>query len=177
MKLTPILAAALLGVSAPALAGHHASGHEQTASIVETAIGSADHETLVAAVKAAGLVDALSGDGPLTVFAPTDAAFGALPAGTVDTLLLPENQGQLQSVLTYHVVAGAVSSSDLVKMIADNGGTAELTTLQGGTLTASLSDGNVILTDANGGTATVVAADLGASNGVIHVTDAVSLPG
>ncbi len=177
MKITPILAAALLGVSAPALAGHHASGHEEAASIVETAVGSPNLETLVAAVKAAGLVDALSGEGPLTVFAPTDAAFGALPAGTVDTLLQPENKGQLQSVLTYHVVAGAVSSAELVKLIADNGGMAELTTLHGGTLTASLSGDNVILTDANGGVATVVAADLDASNGVIHVTDAVSLPG
>jgi len=176
MKLTPLLAAALLGVSAPALADHHASGHA-AGSLVETAVGSSDHQTLVAAVKAADLVEALSGEGPLTVFAPTDAAFGALPEGTVDTLLLPENKAQLQSVLTYHVVPGAVSSTALVKLIGDNGGSAELSTLQGGTLTATISDGKVILTDANGGVATVIAADVKASNGVLHVTDAVSLPG
>jgi uncharacterized surface protein with fasciclin (FAS1) repeats len=171
MKLTPIVAAVLLGFSAPVVAGQNYS-----ASIVETAIGSPDHETLVAAIKAAELVDALSSEGPFTVFAPTDAAFGALPAGTVDTLLMPDNQAQLQAVLTYHVVAGKVSSIDLVKMIQDNGGSVALTTLQGGTLVASLSDSNVILTDQNGGEATVVAVDLDASNGYIHVTDAVSLP-
>lgn len=172
MKLTPLLAAALLGVSAPAMAGQSATG-----SIVDTAVGSPDHATLVAAVKAAQLVDALSSAGPFTVFAPTDAAFGELPAGTVETLLKPENRAQLQAVLTYHVVAGEVSSTDLVELIEKNGGTAELSTLQGGTLTARLVGGNVILTDENGGEATVVAADLDASNGLVHVTDAVSLPG
>ena len=167
-----VVAAALAGTATPALANHH-----EAASLVETAIASPDHETLVAAVQAAGLVDALSGEGPLTVFAPTDAAFGALPDGTVETLLMPANKEQLQAVLTYHVVPGKVTSADLLKLIEDNGGSASVTTLQGGTLTASLVGGKVILTDAAGGTATVTAADLEASNGIIHVTDAVSLPG
>ena len=116
------------------------------------------------------------GEGPFTVFAPTDAAFAKLPDGTVSTLLKPENAEMLRSVLTYHVVPGNVSATQLIGMIESNGGTAELTTVQGGTLTASMSDGNVILTDAKGGTATVVQADVKASNGVIHATDAVSLP-
>ncbi len=172
MKLPTIIAAALLGVSAPAIAMHHEAGN-----VVETAVGSPDHQTLVAAVQAADLVDALSGEGPFTVFAPTDSAFGALPDGTVETLLLPDNKETLQAVLTYHVVSGKVSSEQLIGLIQSNGGSAELSTLQGGTLTAKLADGNVVLTDENGGEATVVAVDLGASNGIIHVTDAVSLPG
>ena len=172
MKLPVIVAAALLSAATPALANHH-----EEASIVETAIGSPDHQTLVAAVQAADLVGALSGEGPFTVFAPTDAAFAALPAGTVDTLLMPANKEQLQAVLTYHVVAGSVTAADLIKLISDNGGSASLTTLQGGTLMAEVSGDSVVLTDATGGKATVVTADLGASNGVIHVTNAVSLPG
>ena len=164
-------AAALAALPAGAVAGGSNKGN-----IVAAAVQSKDHETLVAAVKAAGLVDTLASGGPFTVFAPTDSAFAKLPAGTVDTLLQPANRDQLRAVLTYHVVPGKVTSGQLVKLIQDNGGKASLTTVQGGTLTASLSGNSVILTDAAGGTATVTTADLLQSNGVIHVTDAVSLP-
>jgi len=167
-----IAAALLLGTSYPALAGHH-----EKATIVDAAVASPQHETLVAAVKAAELVDALSGSGPMTVFAPTDAAFAKLPDGTVQTLLKPENRAKLQAVLTYHVVPGKVTAADLVSQIGENGGMATLMTLEGSTLTARLDDGKVTITDENGGVATVIAADLAASNGLIHVTDAVSLPG
>jgi uncharacterized surface protein with fasciclin (FAS1) repeats len=145
-------------------------------TIVAAAMQSPDLETLVAAVKAAKLVDTLASKGPFTVFAPTDAAFAKLPDGTVDTLLKPENRATLQAVLTYHVVAGKVTAAQLIEAINANGGSASLTTVQGGILTASLSGGKVLLTDAKGGTATVVTADLMQSNGVIHVTDTVSLP-
>ena len=176
MKFIATTAATLLAISAvPAIAGHHASHAKLT--IVDTAVASPQHETLVAAVKAADLVDALSGPGPLTVFAPTDDAFAKLPGGTVATLLKEENKGQLKAVLTYHVVPGKVSAKELVEMIKAEGGAAALKTLQGGTLTASLDGKNVVITDEKGGKATVVAADLGTSNGLIHVTDAVSLPG
>jgi uncharacterized surface protein with fasciclin (FAS1) repeats len=145
-------------------------------NIVENAVNSPDHTTLVAAVKAAGLVETLEGPGPFTVFAPTNAAFAKLPAGTVDTLLKPENKDQLVKILTYHVVAGKVGSRDLIKMIKKGGGKAELKTVSGGTLTASLTGGKVILTDEKGGMATVTIADVYQSNGVIHVIDAVLLP-
>jgi len=147
-----------------------------TKNIVENALNSQDHTTLVAAVKAAGLVDTLESAGPFTVFAPTNEAFAKLPAGTVDTLLKPENKDQLVKILTYHVVAGRVGSKDLIKMIKKGGGKAELKTVSGGTLTASLSMGHVILTDEKGGTATVTIADVYQSNGVIHVIDSVLLP-
>ncbi len=147
-----------------------------TKNIVENAVNSQDHTTLVAAVKAAGLVDTLEGTGPFTVFAPVNAAFDKLPAGTVDTLLKPENKDQLVKVLTYHVVAGKVSSADLVKMIKKGHGKAELKTVEGGTLTASLMGGKVMLTDEKGGMATVTIADVYQSNGVIHVVDSVLLP-
>lgn len=172
MKLLTLAAAALLAGALPAKAEHH--GNHPT--LVGAAVASPDHETLVAAVKAADLAGTLSGNGPFTVFAPTDAAFAALPAGTVETLLKPENKATLQSILTYHVVAGAVSATDLIGLIQDNGGSVAVTTVQGGTLTASIADGSVMLTDAAGRTARVVATDLKASNGLIHVTDAVSLP-
>ena len=146
-------------------------------NIVENAVNSGDHTTLVAAVKAAGLVDTLSGPGPFTVFAPTNAAFAKLPAGTVETLLQPANRSTLQSVLTYHVVPGRITAADLVEMIRAGGGQARLTTVQGGTLTARLEGNRVTLTDAKGGVAHVTQADVMQSNGVIHVTDAVSLPG
>ena len=146
-------------------------------NIIENAVNSRDHTTLVAAVKAAGLVDTLSGPGPFTVFAPTNDAFAKLPAGTVDTLLQPANLGTLQSILTYHVVAGRVTAADLLKLIKAGGGTARLTTVQGGQLTASVMNGVVMLTDAKGGVAHVTQADVMQSTGVIHVTDAVSLPG
>ena len=145
-------------------------------NIVENAVNSQDHTTLVAAVKAAGLVDTLEGTGPFTVFAPVNAAFDKLPAGTVDTLLKPENKDQLVKVLTYHVVAGKVSSADLVKLIKKGHGKAELKTVEGGTLTATLVDGKVMLTDEKGGMATVTIADVYQSNGVIHVVDSVLLP-
>jgi uncharacterized surface protein with fasciclin (FAS1) repeats len=146
-------------------------------NIVENAVNSPIHTTLVAAVTAAGLADTLSGPGPFTVFAPTNDAFAALPAGTVETLLQPANRSTLQAVLTYHVVPGRVTAGELVQLIRSGGGEARLTTVQGGVLTARLSGGNVVLTDAAGGTATVIQADVLQSNGVIHVTNAVSLPG
>jgi len=147
-----------------------------TKNIVENAVNSKDHTTLVAAVKAAGLVDTLEGPGPFTVFAPTNEAFAKLPADTVDTLLKPENKDQLVKILTYHVVAGKVSSKDLVKLIKSGDGKAMLKTVAGGTLTASLQGGKVVLTDEKGGTATVTIADVYQSNGIIHVVDAVLLP-
>ena len=146
-------------------------------NIIENAVNSSDHTTLVAAVKAAGLVETLSGPGPFTVFAPTNDAFAKLPAGTVDTLLQPANLATLQSVLTYHVVPGRVTAAELLAMIKAGGGRARLTTVQGGQLTASVMGGRVMLTDAKGGMAHVTQADVMQSNGVIHVTDAVSLPG
>ena len=148
-----------------------------TKNIVENAMNSADHTTLVAAVKAAGLVDTLSGAGPFTVFAPTNAAFEKLPAGTVDTLLKPENKKMLTDVLTYHVVAGKMSAADLAKAIEAGGGSAKLTTVEGGTLTATMSGNTITLTDEKGGKSTVTQGDVMQSNGVIHVVDTVLLPG
>lgn len=148
-----------------------------TRNIIENAVNSADHTTLVAAVKAAGLVETLSGPGPFTVFAPTNTAFEALPAGTVPTLLQPENKGTLTSVLTYHVVPGRLASGDLARMISRGGGMASLTTVNGGMLTARMMGSNIVIVDANGGVATVTQADVMQSNGVIHVTNKVSLPG
>jgi uncharacterized surface protein with fasciclin (FAS1) repeats len=147
-----------------------------TKNIVENAVNSKDHTTLVAAVKAAGLVDTLSGPGPFTVFAPTNEAFDALPAGTVDTLLKPENKDQLKKVLTYHVVSGAMDAKAIKTAIETGGGKATLTTVQGGTLTAMMKDGKLMLTDEKGGMATVTIADVYQSNGVIHVINAVLLP-
>lgn len=146
-------------------------------NIVENAVNSRDHTTLVAAVKAAGLVDTLSGAGPFTVFAPTNAAFAALPAGTVETLLKPENQAMLQGILTYHVVPGRLTASNLMSQIRAGGGAARLRTVQGGTLTARMQGNALVLIDGKGGTATVTQADVLQSNGVIHVTNAVSVPG
>lgn len=146
-------------------------------TIVENAVNSKDHTTLVAAVQAAGLVETLSGPGPFTVFAPTNAAFAKLPAGTVDTLLRPENKATLASILTYHVVPARMSAADLGAAVKAGGGTAVLTTVNGGTLTARASGRTFTLTDAKGGVSTVTTADVFQSNGVIHVTNAVSLPG
>ena len=145
--------------------------------IVDNAVNSADHTTLVAAVKAAGLVETLKGKGPFTVFAPTNAGFDKLPAGTVDTLLKPENKSTLTQVLTYHVVAGKVDAKDLAKKIKAGNGKATLKTVAGGTLTARVVGSDVILTDAKGGTSKVTTADVYQSNGVIHVVDSVLLPG
>ena len=147
-----------------------------TRDIVENASMSADHTTLVAAVQAAGLVDTLKGEGPFTVLAPTNDAFDALPAGTVDTLLMPENQETLQTILTCHVVAAAVMASDVVGMIEDDGGAHDVGTVGGCTLVATTENGQVMFTDENGTTATVTTADVVQSNGVIHVIDAVLLP-
>lgn len=146
-------------------------------NIIENAVNSRDHTTLVAAVKAAGLVDTLSGPGPFTVFAPTNDAFAKLPAGTVDTLLMPANKAMLASVLTYHVVSGRLTAADLMRRIQAGGGQAMLTTVAGGTLTASMMGDRIMLTDATGGMAHVTQGDVIQSNGVIHVTDSVSLPG
>jgi uncharacterized surface protein with fasciclin (FAS1) repeats len=145
-------------------------------NIVENAMNSKDHTTLVAAVKAAGLVDTLEGAGPFTVFAPTNEAFAKLPAGTVDTLLKPENKDTLVKILTYHVVAGKVGAMDLKKMIKDGNGTATLKTVSGGTLTAKEVGGKIVLTDEKGGTSTVTIANVWQSNGVIHVVDTVLMP-
>ena len=145
-------------------------------NIVANAVNSKDHTTLVAAVTAAGLVETLQSAGPFTVFAPTNAAFGKLPAGTVETLVKPENKATLTAILTYHVVAGKLSASDIVAKIKAGNGTATMTTVQGGTLKASLKGKSVILTDEKGGMSTVTIADVNQSNGVIHVIDTVVLP-
>jgi uncharacterized surface protein with fasciclin (FAS1) repeats len=145
-------------------------------NIVENAVNSADHTTLVAAVKAAGLVETLQGAGPFTVFAPNNAAFGMLPAGTVETLLKPENKATLTAVLTYHVVAGKYDAKSILGLIKKGNGKAVLTTVQGGTLTATTDGKTVMLTDEKGGMSHVTIADVFQSNGVIHVVDHVVLP-
>ncbi len=145
-------------------------------TIVENAVNSPIHKTLVAAVKAAGLVDTLNGAGPLTVFAPTDDAFAKLPAGTVDTLVKPENKATLTKILTYHVVPGKISSKALAKMIKKGGGGTTLKTVSGGTLTAKISGSIIMLTDEKGGMATITTADVFQKNGVIHVIDTVLMP-
>ena len=145
-------------------------------NIIQNAVNSPIHKTLVAAVKAAGLVDTLSGPGPFTVFAPTDDAFAKLPAGTVDTLVKPENKATLVKILTYHVVAGKITSKDLMKMIKKGGGTYSATTVEGGKLTFTMANGGVQITDEKGGTAMITTADVIQSNGVIHVIDSVLMP-
>lgn len=147
-----------------------------TGTIVDVASGNPQFSTLVTAVNAADLGATLSGPGPYTVFAPDDAAFAKLPAGTLDNLTMPENKQALADILTYHVVSGDVSAQALTQMISDAGGTAELTTVNGATLTAMVEGGNVVLTDAAGNTSTVTATDVDASNGVIHVIDTVVMP-
>ncbi|MEI6243558.1 MAG: fasciclin domain-containing protein [Acidobacteriota bacterium] len=156
------VAVALVAVSAVVAAA-------QSKTVVDVAVGSKDHTTLVAAVKAAGLVETLSGAGPFTVFAPTNAAFAALPAGTVEGLLKPESKAALTGILTYHVVAGNLDAAAVVKAITDGHGKAVVKTVQGASLTATLEGKNVILTDDKGGKATVVATDLKAGNGIVHV--------
>lgn len=148
----------------------------KTKNIVENAVNSKDHTTLVAAVKAAGLVETLSSKGPFTVFAPTDAAFGKLPAGTVETLVKPENKATLTKILTYHVVAGKFMAKDVLAAIQKGNGKAELTTVSGGKLWAMLDGGSVVLKDEKGGMSKVTIADVKQSNGVIHVVDTVVLP-
>ena len=147
-----------------------------TRNIIENALNSPVHKTLVAAVQAAGLVDTLSGPGPFTVFAPTDDAFAALPPGTVESLLLPENKAKLTEILTYHVVPAAATSDVVGGMIADHNGAHAVTTVSGGNLIATNRNGAIQLSDAKGRIATVTTADVLQSNGVIHVIDTVLLP-
>lgn len=147
-----------------------------TKNIVENAVNSKDHTTLVAAVKAAGLVETLQSKGPFTVFAPTNAAFNKLPKGTVETLLMPENMKMLQSILTYHVVAGKMNASDIAKAIKKGKGKATMKTVSGGTLTAWMKGKDLYITDENMNKAKVTIADVNQSNGVIHVINAVVLP-
>jgi len=184
---TSLLAAvAALSLGAAGLASAQTSmGHNPmvggaamypTKNIVENAVNSKDHTTLVAAVKAAGLVETLEGPGPFTVFAPTNEAFAKLPAGTVDSLLQPDNKATLVKVLTYHVVAGRMTAADLKAAIRAGGGRATLTTVEGEPLTASVAGGRIILTDAKGGTSTITIANVLQSNGVIHVIDSVLMP-
>lgn len=145
-------------------------------NIVENAVNSKDHTTLVAAVKEAGLVETLSGPGPFTVFAPTNKAFDKVPKGTLESLMKPENKTQLTSILTYHVVPGKVSAEELMKMIKDGKGKAALKTVNGESLTATMKGKKVELVDAKGNTATVTIPDVNQSNGVIHVIDTVLIP-
>jgi len=175
---TIALAAAMAAAAVPAMAQVMVGGAPMLASkdIIDNAVNSKDHTTLVAAVKAAGLVETLKGTGPFTVFAPTNAAFAALPAGTVDTLLKPENKPTLTKVLTYHVVAGKYDAAALSKMIADGKGMASFKTVAGGTLTAKASGSSIMVSDEKGGMASVTIADVYQSNGVIHVVDKVLLP-
>lgn len=147
-----------------------------TPNIVEVAAGNDNFTTLVAAVKAADLAGTLSGDGPFTVFAPTNDAFDKLPEGTVDTLLKPENKSTLSGILTYHVVSGKYEAAAVIDAINKNNGKFTVTTVNGGSIDLSLKDGKVMLTDAKGGTSTVVMADVAASNGVIHAVDTVVMP-
>lgn len=147
-----------------------------TKNIVENAVNSKDHTTLVAAVKAAGLVPTLESAGPFTVFAPTNEAFDALPAGTVSTLLKPENKAKLTSILTYHVVPGKLSSKDMMKMVKMHNGKATLKTVEGENLYVSMKGKHLMITDENGKTAMVTIADVNQSNGVIHVVNKVLLP-
>jgi len=148
----------------------------RTMDIVDNAVNSADHTTLVAAVKAAGLVETLKGKGPFTVFAPTNSAFDKLPAGTVESLVKPENKETLTKILTYHVLAGKFDSKAIAKRIKAQGGSAWFKTVSGGTLWASLNGNSLILKDEKGGTSTVTIGDVYQSNGVIHVVDSVLLP-
>ncbi len=179
-RITSIAAAAAIFTTAAAAfaANPMVGGAEMfaTKNIVENAVNSKDHTTLVAAVKAAGLVDTLAGKGPFTVFAPVNSAFDALPAGTVETLLKPENKDMLVKVLTCHVVAADAMSAAIDKMIKDDGGVHDVKTVGGCVLKASEKDGMITLTDETGGVATVTIADVKQSNGVIHVIDKVLLP-
>jgi uncharacterized surface protein with fasciclin (FAS1) repeats len=176
---TIVLALALASTSAFAADTVMVGGMEMypQKDIIDNAVNSADHKTLVAAVKAADLVATLKGDGPFTVFAPTDEAFGKLPAGTVDTLVKPENKATLTKILTYHVVAGKLDYKTLAKLIRAGGGTAVLTTVSGGKLTAMMNGGhNIALKDEKGNVANISIYDVYQSNGVIHVIDTVLMP-
>jgi uncharacterized surface protein with fasciclin (FAS1) repeats len=173
-----VCALVLAGISSAAAQDPMVGGAAMFASkdIIDNAVNSADHTTLVAAVKAAGLVDTLKGPGPFTVFAPTNEAFAKLPMCTVDMLLKPENEDMLTKVLNYHVVAGRLSTSDIHKMIKAGHGTAELKTVSGGTLWAIEKDGKIMLKDEKGGISTIEIANVFQSNGVIQVVDTVLMP-
>ena len=173
MKTKRILSFAILGIAF--FAGMNCFAQKADKNVVEVAIGSENHTTLVTAVKVAGLVETLMSEGPFTVFAPTNAAFDKLPKGTVEGLLEPANLKTLQSILTYHVVAGKLDSKGVIAAIKAGKGQAVLTTVQGAKLTASLKGKSVIITDEKGGIAVVTAVDLNASNGVVHVIDGVLL--
>lgn len=171
--ITLIAAGSILAANNPMVGGHEMFPSK---NIVQNALNSDDHTTLVAAVKAAGLVDTLESAGPFTVFAPTNEAFAKLPAGTVDNLLMEDNKAALTKVLTYHVVAGKMNSKDIASAIRAGNGKATLTTVSGGKLWASMQGRDLILTDEKGGTARVTISNVYQSNGVIHVIDAVLLP-
>lgn len=171
MKKLLMSLALMCGMSALAIAQDNA-----TPDVVDIAISSADHSTLVAAVQAAGLVETLKGEGPFTIFAPVNSAFDKLPEGTVATLLQPENKATLAKILTYHVVAGRLDSAAVVAALQAGDGKASVTTVSGGTLNVLLEDGRVFLQDENGNKAAITAVDLSGSNGVIHVIDTVVLP-
>ncbi|WP_405051405.1 fasciclin domain-containing protein [Sphingomonas sp.] len=183
-----IASAGLAFTAAPAAAKHHMAGHQMmnpmvggaamypTKNIIENAVNSKDHTTLVAAVKAAGLVETLSGPGPFTVFAPTNAAFAKLPAGTVDTLVKPENKATLTNILTYHVVPGRITAGQIAAMAAKHRGTASLTTVQGEKLMFRKVGNGFKVIDAKGGMARITIANVMQSNGVIHVIDSVLMP-
>lgn len=164
------------GFTSPAIATDNGEKNGEESTIVGVAVSNDAFTTLVAAVKAAGLVEVLNGDGPFTVFAPTNDAFEKLPTGTVDGLLKPESKESLTAVLTYHVVAGKFTATDVVSAIKKNNGKFEIKTVQGGTLVASMKGKNVILTDAAGNSSTIVITDVMASNGIIHAIDSVVLP-
>lgn len=186
MKITKILSLAVVALALLSTSNTFAQKEKSvmvggapmyaTKNIIENAVNSKDHTTLVAAVKAADLVETLQTKGPFTVFAPTNAAFDNLPAGTVETLLKPENKKLLQTILTYHVVAGRMGAKEILMAIKAGNGKAMLKTVSGGTLTASQKDGMVYITDENGNEAQVTIADVNQSNGVIHVINAVVTP-
>src|SRR5450755_2415893 len=165
--------AAMAGMNNPVVGGQEMY---PTKNIIQNAVNSADHTTLVAAVKAAGLVETLEGPGPFTVFAPTNEAFNKLPAGTVDNLVKPENKDMLTKILTYHVVAGKLSASDLKKQIKEGHGQASLKTVSGGTLIATMQGDHIVLKDEKGDMSTVTISNVNQSNGVIHVVDTVLVP-
>ena len=173
LGLAPFASAQMMSDENPMVGG---APMYRTKTIVENAVNSKDHTTLVAAVKAAGLVQTLSGPGPFTVFAPTNSAFEKLPAGTVETLVKPENKATLTRILTYHVVAGNNDAKSIKKAIKAGGGKAEFKTVAGATLTAMIDGKNVVLMDEKGGRSVVTVADVRQSNGVIHVIDTVVLP-
>ncbi len=181
LKLSSLAVAVFLAVASTASLAQVTVGGAPmyaTKNIVQNAVNSKDHTTLVAAVKAAGLVETLEGPGPFTVFAPTNEAFAALPAGTVDSLVKPENKAMLTKILTYHVVPGTLDSAALKQKIMAGGGKAMLKTVEGETLTASMGTGGngLMLTDQKGGTAHITIADVMQSNGVIQVVDKVLMP-